>query len=459
VTAGAAGSQVTPVAGESEAHPYAAALAGLPGAGPAILTALLQDWSPEEAWRRIQAGRLQRPRARRRPGPGQMDLDLGPTGGRSGDPSRDPMAGAGAEDESWSQWARKVDPPRWWGRHAGRGIGVTWPGQPDYPAALRDDPERPGVLFWRGSLPHLTRPSVAIVGTRRATPDGRAVAFELGRDLAAAGICVVSGLALGIDGAAHAGALRAGTDGEGSGAAGPAGVAASGVDVPYPRRHATLWQQVVQEGVLLSETLPGRPAQAWRFPARNRIIAGLVRMVVVVESHAAGGSLITADAAVARGIDVRVVPGPVHSPASAGSNQLLYDGPGPVRDARDVLDGLGIFRSDPVRAPVVRPAPADRADQGDWADPADPAAPAGPDGAASRDSDARGLLEAVSWRPTSLTQAVARSGLSVASAARALDDLEAAGLVGRHGDWWVRRRVDDAPPTSEPGAGQGRRSR
>ncbi len=435
--AGAPGSQVTPVADEGQPHPYAAALAGLPGAGPAILTALLQDWSPEEAWRRIQAGRLQRPRSRRRPGPDQLDLDLVSAGGRSGDPSRGPAPDADAGDASWSQWARNVDPPRWWARHASRGIGVTWPGQPDYPAALRDDPERPGVLFWRGSLHHLTYPSVAIVGTRRATPDGRAVAFELGRDLAAAGICVVSGLALGIDGAAHAGALRA-RAGAADEAAGPAGVAASGADIPYPRRHATLWQQVVQEGVLLSETLPGRPAQAWRFPARNRIIAGLVRMVVVVESHTAGGSLITADAAVARGIDVRVVPGPVHSPASAGSNQLLYDGPGPVRDARDVLDGLGIFRSGPVSASARGAAPG---------------APAGSDGAASLGSDARRLLEAVSWRGTSLTQAVARTGLSVGSAARALDDLEAAGLVGRHGEWWVRRRVNDAPPTSEPGAG------
>ncbi len=234
---------------------------------------------------------------------------------------------------------------------------MTWPGRPDYPSALVNDPERPGVLFWRGDLRHLARPCVAVVGTRRATLDGRSVAFELGRDLAAAGICVVSGLALGIDGAAHAGALRSArasvARGAGAIGAGPAGVAASGVDVPYPRRHAGLWEQVVTSGVMLSETLPGRPAQAWRFPARNRIIAGLAAMVVVVESHAAGGSLITAEAAMARGIEVRVVPGPVHSSASAGSNQLLYDGPGPVRNAQDVLDGLGIFLA--PRRPRSRP--------------------------------------------------------------------------------------------------------
>lgn len=182
----------------------------------------------------------------------------------------------------------------------------------------------------------------------------------MGRDLAAAGICVVSGLALGIDGAAHAGALsfgqdvtgstsRRGTGATGAAPAPPAGVGASGVDVPYPRRQTRLWEQVAQIGVILSETPPGRPAQAWRFPARNRIIAALSQMVVVVESHQAGGSLITAEAAIYRGIDVRAVPGPVRSPASAGSNQLLHDGPAPVRNAQDVLDGLGIFLPGPER--------------------------------------------------------------------------------------------------------------
>jgi DNA processing protein len=378
--------------------------------------------------------------------------------GRGGAPRAATAGEAG--DDSWSRWAKTIDPSRWWARHASRGVGVTWPGQPEYPVVLGDDPERPAVLFWKGSLHHLAHPSVAIVGTRRATPDGRAVAFELGRDLAAAGVCVVSGLALGIDGAAHAGVLRARADvGAMPGAAGgalvvgPAGVAASGVDVPYPRQHATLWQQVVQEGVLLSETVPGRPAQAWRFPARNRIIAGLVRMVVVVESHAAGGSLITAEAAIARGIDVRVVPGPVHSSASAGSNQLLYDGPGPVRDARDVLDGLGIFRSGSGRSGSGRSG-SGRSGSGQPAAASRPADPA-------PSLDARRILEAVSWQYTSLTQVVERSRLSVGAASRALDELETVHLVGRHGDWWVRRRGPGEPQTpgcAEPDSGEGRRS-
>jgi DNA processing protein len=255
------------------------------------------------------------------------------------------------------------------------------------------------------------------------------VAFEMGRDLAAAGICVVSGLAVGIDGAAHAGALSAVLEGAlttaGDGErektpTGPAGVAASGVDVPYPRRHRSMWEHVVETGVMLSETPPGRPAQAWRFPARNRIIAALSRLVVVVESHRAGGSLITAEAAIARGIEVRVVPGPVHSPASAGSNQLLYDGPGPVRDAQDVLDGLGIFRPEPASRSAA-------------------ATPRRGGGLPGLGREARLVLHAVQYRPTSLHQVVERARVSVPAASRVLDVLEGHGLVARQGDWWVRQ--------------------
>jgi DNA processing protein len=313
---------------------------------------------------------------------------------------------------------------------------VTWPGQRDYPSALVDDPERPGVLFWRGELGHLDRPCVAIVGTRRATHDGRSVAFELGRDLAAAGVCVVSGLALGIDGAAHAGVLSVRPS---SPATGPAGVAASGVDVPYPRRHAALWEQVIEAGVMLSETLPGRPPQAWRFPARNRIIAALASMVVVVESHAAGGSLITADAAIARGVEVRVVPGPVHSSASAGSNQLLYDGPGPVRNAQDVLDALGFFAAPSAAAGRGRATTALRHRRrlpGGMSRPPDTPPPDGR--AESLPREARQVLEAVGWQPTLLSQVVDRTGLPVGTAARALESLETAGLVRREQHWWVR---------------------
>jgi DNA processing protein len=438
---------------ESEDHDppgaaYAAALSSLPGMGPAALAAILRRWGPEEAWARVCEGSLARPDGRRRRGDPEQ---LAWSGDGGCDCDRDRDREPRQPKQAWRDAASRLDAPRWWAYHAGRGIRVTWPGLPTYPVALATDPQPPGVLFWRGSLGWLDCPCVALVGTRRASPDGRAVAFEMGRDLAAAGICVVSGLALGIDGAAHLGALRAG---EQAGAAGPVGVAASGVDVAYPRRHAGLWQRVVAAGAVLSENLPGRPAQAWRFPSRNRVIAGLVRMVVVVESHAAGGSLITAEAAIARGIDVRVVPGPVHSPASAGSNQLLYDGPGPVRNAQDVLDGLGLFLSGPKDRPAVEP-PARLANSSPTR-LGRPRAPAGPEGsvpvpavrpAAAPESrvagdigaDARAVLESTGWRPTSINQIVDRGGLTVARTMAALDDLEARGLVGRHQDWFVRQ--------------------
>lgn len=427
--AGDGGLAATAVPAEDE--PYAAALAGLPGAGPVSLGAVLRDWTPGEAWRRIRSGRLAGPGSTRR---GQGPPRLWPALEDDPDhPDLGPRDGPGPLDVSWQRLAGRVDPPAWWAHYAAQGIRVSWPGHAEYPAALADDPERPAVLFWRGSIGHLNRPCVALVGTRRATPDGRAVAFELGRDLAAVGVAVVSGLALGIDGAAHRGALSAAaTHGDGPrdspGRAGPVGVAASGVDVPYPRRHADLWEQVVRSGVLLSETPPGRPAQAWRFPARNRIIAGLAQMVVVVESHAAGGSLITAEAAIARGIDVRAVPGPVHSPASQGTNQLLYDGPGPVRSARDVLDGLGIFLSGPADRPPAEAVPVPETVRPGY-------------GPSDRQLDGAALLvlAAVGWRPTSLNQVVGRSGLSVVVVSRSLDALEVGGSVTREGEWWVRR--------------------
>ncbi len=410
-----------PGAGGSGEDAYAAALTALPGIGPAALVSVLSDWSPREAWARVRAAALtpHHVREEKRAGP-QPSTEAAP-------PLFGPGRPSGRRTPDWAGAARRMDPERSWASVAERGIRVTWWGAATYPAPLARDPQPPGVLFWRGDLCWLARPCVAIVGTRRATPDGRTVAFELGRDLARAGVCVVSGLALGIDGAAHGGALSVEAD---RGSAGPVGVAASGVDVPYPRIHATLWEQVAAAGAIISENSPGRPAQAWRFPSRNRVIAGLVRMVVVVESHATGGSLITAEQAISRGIDVRVVPGPVHSPACAGSNQLLYDGPGPVRDARDVLDGLGIIlpagagpgcTTWPVQSRSSPPAPG-----------ADPGRTLGEPEAA--------VLTVVGWRPTSVDQAVERSGLAVGRVMSSLDALEARGWVARHGDWWVRCR-------------------
>ncbi|MGH9061336.1 MAG: DNA-processing protein DprA, partial [Acidimicrobiales bacterium] len=363
------------------------------------------------------------------------------------------MGPAPSRSTAWSAAARRTDVDRSWRSCCRREIHAAYLGGDTYPAALADDPQPPGVIFWRGCLEILEAPCVAIVGTRRCTPDGRATAFELGRDLAAAGVSVISGLALGIDGAAHLGALEA-QPGR------PVGVAASGVDVPYPRRHARLWDDVAARGAVVSETSPGAPPQAWRFPSRNRIIVALAELVVLVESHESGGSLITADAALARGRDLRVVPGPVHSPASAGTNQLLYDGAGPVRHAEDVLDCLGLIRDRPAgsgdhsrrRARALsrppRPVPVgdrpfpggrsattggprvapvvDATRPGAAEDAQDAQDAQGAQGAqgrlgATRAQPAIGaesglVLAAVGWQPTSLSAIVERTGSTVSAA-------------------------------------------
>ena len=175
---------------------------------------------------------------------------------------------------------------------------------------------------------------VGIVGTRTCTRYGRDVAYDLGEQLSKAGVAVVSGLATGIDAAAHAGALH------GSGP--PIAVVGSGLDVIYPRANRQLWGDIETRGVVLSESPLGTPAHGWRFPARNRIIAALSDVLIVVESHASGGSLITARQQAKRQKPTLVVPGPILSPASKGSNALLRDGCAPLTDFDDVLVALGL---------------------------------------------------------------------------------------------------------------------
>jgi DNA processing protein len=192
-------------------------------------------------------------------------------------------------------------------------------------------------------------------------------------------------------------------------------VAASGVDVVYPRQHAGLWREMVRVGAVLSETPPGQPAQAWRFPSRNRLIAGLAEMVVVVECHARGGSWHTVDAATKRGTDVGAVPGSVRSAASVGTNRLLHEGAVPVRGAQDVLDALGIFDARP--APALVPAPAN------------------PLGALDK-----AVLAAVGWRPLCLDEVVERSGVPVTAVVVALERLEDQGAVRDEAGWWVRKQ-------------------
>jgi DNA processing protein len=190
------------------------------------------------------------------------------------------------------------------------------------------------VLWTRGRVAPLNAPAVAIVGSRAASPYGLSVAEQLAADLAACGLVVVSGLARGVDSAAHRGALA------GNGVT--VAVLGSGVDVIYPPEHATLAATIDKEGAVISELVPGTPPQAFFFPLRNRIISGLSRAVVVIEASEKSGSLITARCALEQGRDVLAVPGNVLSGRNRGAHGLLRDGAKIVESADDILEELGM---------------------------------------------------------------------------------------------------------------------
>jgi DNA processing protein len=212
------------------------------------------------------------------------------------------------------------------------GLAVVASPASGYPERLRQIPDPPIVLWTRGCAEILDAPAVAIVGSRSATPTGISVAARLGRELADAGLVVVSGLARGVDAAAHRGAL----DGSGRTIA----VLGSGADVIYPPEHASLARQILERGAIVSELAPGTPPRAGHFPLRNRIISGLARAVVVVEASEKSGSLITAKAALEQGRDVLAVPGNVISGRHRGCHALIKDGARLVETVDDVLEEL-----------------------------------------------------------------------------------------------------------------------
>jgi DNA processing protein len=237
---------------------------------------------------------------------------------------------------AWRRSGRSTIVDDVWQRCTRLGVRVLVHGGADYPVSLLDDPLPPPVLFCQGELTLLEGRRAAIVGTRNATAAGRDTAATLGRQLAAADVHVVSGLARGIDGCAHVGALQA------TGRGRPIAVVASGHDVVYPREHRDLWSRVAEQGLLLSEAPPGTAPEAYRFPLRNRLIAALAEVVVVVESREHGGSLITVNEAIARNVPLMAVPGGVHNRAATGTNQLIRDGAGVVVEAADVLIALAL---------------------------------------------------------------------------------------------------------------------
>ncbi len=360
---------------------YAATLAGFPGMWPARLRALLQRQSPFEVWLSV-AG------------------EAPPNTGVAEAIRRTPDLPA-----RWRSHARRHPPDRVWERCDGAGVAVHVLGQPGYPELLAVDREAPAVLFSRGELDVIDGRRVAVIGTRNATATGRDIARELGAGLAAAGVRVVSGLARGIDGWAHRGALSAH-------AAPPVGVVACGLDVVYPREHGALWSDVAAHGVLMAEVPPGTSPEGFRFPLRNRILAALAELVVVVESRSAGGSLVTVDAAERRGIPVLAVPGSPRNRAAEGTNRLIVDGATPVLDVTDVLVALGLSSAR--------------------------AAPEPPDRRPPPDGDDAVVLELFGDQPLDLERVRATAGLSMTESALALARLETAGWLLRTGGWFER---------------------
>jgi DNA processing protein len=204
---------------------------------------------------------------------------------------------------------------------------------PEYPALLREIFDPPAALFYRGKLAP-EEIMVAVVGTRRCSSYGRSVAENLGRELGQVRVTVVSGLARGVDTAAHRGALAGGGR--------TVAVLGTGLDVCYPRENFRLTEEIAANGALVTEFPPGMPCQPWHFPVRNRVIAGLSRAVVVVEARERSGALITAEMALEQGREVMAVPGNITSLVSRGPNHLLRQGARPVTGLADVLEGIGI---------------------------------------------------------------------------------------------------------------------
>lgn len=292
---------------------------------------------------------------------------------------------------------------------AGARIGarLVVAGGPDYPPALGELVDPPPVLWLRGSAELLARPTVAIVGGRNASALGLRLAESLAADLAEAGLVVVSGLARGVDGAAHRGALGFGT----------AAALAGGVDVVYPPEHAGLMAEMAERGALVAESPMGMEPQARHFPRRNRIIAGLARAVVVVEAAARSGSLITAEFALEQGREVMATPGAPLDPRSAGCNALIREGATLVRDARDVIEALGTGR---------RPWAPDESREGLAEDGAP--RPMAPEAEAAVRAQVAGLL---GLAPVEEDVLARLSGAPLGALADALLELELAGRLDR----------------------------
>lgn len=283
---------------------------------------------------------------------------------------------------------------------------------PLYPALLAELDSAPPILTWRGDLALAARPCVAVVGARNASAAACRLARQFASELAEAGFAVVSGLARGIDGAAHQAALANGAQGGGT-----IGVIASGIDIAYPPEHAELQEAIAARGLLLAEQAPGIEPLARHFPSRNRIIAGLCAGTLVVEAAPKSGSLITARLAAEAGREVMAVPGSPLDSRSHGCNQLIRDGAVLVQGAQDVIELLSGFGGTPrshVSAARLREA------AGEW----EPAREAG-------DAPAD-IAELLSAAPVPVDELIRQSGASASAVHLALLELELAGRLARH---------------------------
>lgn len=372
-------SEQTDGGGEHDPRMVAAAVASLPGIGPQRLRLLVGGLGPLEAWRVVRGETA---------APGHIAALLRHDG-------LDRVLRRSATRELVERTDDAVRASH---------MRVMLPSDLEYPASMRGDFAAPAVLFARGNLAAFDERRVGIIGTRAASASGRHFARRLAGDLARNGVAVVSGLARGIDAAAHRGVLD---DDEATGS--PIGVVASGLDVVYPREHTSLWSRVIERGVLVSESPPGCSPDAFRFPLRNRILAMVSEVLVVVESRATGGSMITVDEAVKRGVTVMAVPGSPHAESSAGTNRLIADGATTVCDVGDVLVALGLDHQHHSTCSDARPRPTAR--------------------------DARVLRE-LAKQPATFDQLVAALDMPVVEVAISLGRLEVQGWAVSNGGWW-----------------------
>ncbi len=282
------------------------------------------------------------------------------------------------------------------------GARYLFVGEGLYPPLLAELDTAPPALIVKGNLALLDRPTIAIVGARNASAAACRFARGLAHDLAGDGCLVASGLARGIDTAAHQGSVDSGT----------VGVIASGIDIAYPPENAELQDRIARDGLLIAEQVPGREPLARHFPSRNRIIAGMALGTVVIEAAPKSGSLITARLANEAGREVMAVPGSPLDPRAQGCNALIREGATLVQNAADVLEAIRPMSAG-VRAPVDR-----------WR--------AGPNNAEADDAARRAIIDLLGHTPVAVDELVRQSGAHPAVVATVLLELELAGRLGRH---------------------------